>query len=102
MALTGVGAAAALLYAKAGAHLVLVARREGPLEDSKRRVEAAVPGAQIRIVAGDVSDLEVGKRAVKTAIEAWGRLDIVLANSGIAMGGHGRTCIPSVSRGGNL
>lgn len=84
---TGIGATAALFYAQAGANIVLVARRAENLEERKKVIEKDVHGAQILIVAGDICDPEVGKRAVKTAVDAWNRLDIVLANSGAAMGG---------------
>ncbi|KZV64870.1 NAD-P-binding protein [Peniophora sp. CONT] len=86
----GIGATVALFYARAGANLVLVARGIEKLETRKKAIEEDVPGAQILTVTGDISDPEVGKRAVKTSIEAWNRLDIVIANPGTAMGGPGR------------
>ena len=86
---TGIGAATALFYARAGAKIVLVARRIENLEERKKTIEKDVPDAQIVIIAGDVADPEVGKRVVKTAVDTWGRLDIVVANSALAMGGVG-------------
>lgn len=38
-------------------------------------------------MVGDICDPEVGKRAVKTAVDTYGRLDIVLANQFSIMGG---------------
>ena len=61
--------------------------RKTTLEERKKIIESAVPGAQVLILAGDVVDPEVGKRAVKMAVEAWKRLDIVVANSAGYMGG---------------
>lgn len=84
---TGIGAAAALLYAQAGAKLLLVARTAKNLEERKKIVESAVPGAQVLILAGDIADPEVGKRAVKLAVDTWKQLDIVVANSAGYMGG---------------
>lgn len=76
----GIGATTALFYAKAGAKVLIVARRVEQLEQRKRDIEKDVPGAQILVVAGDISDPAVGKRAVGSAVQAWGKLDIVIAN----------------------
>ncbi|VDC07545.1 unnamed protein product [Peniophora sp. CBMAI 1063] len=83
---TGIGATTALFYAKAGAKVIINARRVENLETHKATIEKEAPGAQILLVGGDVSDPEVGKRIVKTAVETWKRLDIVVANSAIAAG----------------
>ncbi|KZV62657.1 NAD(P)-binding protein [Peniophora sp. CONT] len=83
---TGIGATTALFYVRAGAKVVLNARRVQNLEERKAAIEKDVPGAQILLVAGDISDLEVGKRIVKTAVDTWKQLDIVIANSAIAAG----------------
>ncbi|VDB82976.1 unnamed protein product [Peniophora sp. CBMAI 1063] len=87
---TGIGAATALFYAKAGARVVLNARRSENLEERKKVIEREVPGAQLLLVAGDIVDPDVGKRIVKLAVEKWSRLDIVIANSAAAMGGTGK------------
>ncbi|KZV64869.1 NAD(P)-binding protein [Peniophora sp. CONT] len=87
---TGIGATVALFYARAGAKVVLVARRMENLEERKKAVESEVPDSQVLVVAGDISDPEVGKLAVTMAVDKWKRLDIVVANSGTAMGGTGR------------
>lgn len=87
----GIGATVALFYARAGARIVLVARRVETLEERKRIIEKDVPGAQIVIISGDISDPDVGKLAVKAAVDAWNRLDIVVANPATAMGGSGST-----------
>ena len=63
------------------------ARRAQNLEEHKKTLEKDVPGVEVLIIAGDISDPEVGKRVVSAAVGAWKRLDIVIANSGIASGG---------------
>ena len=83
---TGIGACTALFYAKAGAKVVLNARRIENLESRKAAIEKDVPGAQIILVGGDISDPEVGKRIVKAAVDTWKRVDIVVANSATAAG----------------
>ncbi|KZV65513.1 NAD(P)-binding protein [Peniophora sp. CONT] len=84
---TGIGATAALFYAKAGAKVVIVARRVDKLEQCKQGIEKEVPGAQVLVISGDISDPEVGKLAVKTAVEVWGRVDIVIPNQFSFAGG---------------
>ncbi|KZV67931.1 NAD(P)-binding protein [Peniophora sp. CONT] len=83
----GIGGAASLFYAKAGAKVLIVARRVAPLEQRKKDIEKAVPDAQVLVLSGDIADPETGKRAVKTAVDAWGRLDIVVANQFSVVGG---------------
>ncbi|KZV67318.1 NAD-P-binding protein [Peniophora sp. CONT] len=83
----GIGATTALFYAQAGAKVLIVARRIELLEQRKKEIEKAVPDAQILVLAGDIADPEVGKRAVKAAVDAWGRIDIVLANQFVVIGG---------------
>ncbi|VDC04525.1 unnamed protein product [Peniophora sp. CBMAI 1063] len=83
----GIGATVALFYAKAGAKLVLVARNISDLEERKAAIEKDVPGAEVLVVSGDISDGEVGKRAVEGAVKRWGRVDVVVANSGVGQGG---------------
>lgn len=75
-----IGATAALFYAKAGAKVLVVVRRS---EQLARDIEKEVPGAEVLEIAGDITDPDLSKRAVTTAVEAWGRLDIVLANQSI-------------------
>lgn len=84
---TGIGATAALFYAKAGAKVVIVARRVAKLEQCKQGIEKEVPDAQVLVISGDISDPEVGKLAVKTAVEVWGRVDIVIPNQFSFAGG---------------
>ncbi|VDC07905.1 unnamed protein product [Peniophora sp. CBMAI 1063] len=84
---TGIGFTTALFYLKAGAKVLIVARRVDRLEKAKTDLEAGVKGAQVLILAGDISDPEVGKRAVKATVDAWGKLDIVIANQFIMVAG---------------
>ena len=81
----GIGATTALFYAKAGARVLIVARRLQQLEETKKNVEKEVPGAEVQILSGDITDYETGKSAVKAAVDAWGRVDIVIANQFTAM-----------------
>ena len=77
---TGIGAAAARLFAREGARVVVTGRRVEPLEEV-----AAETGC--RVVAGDTADADHVREAVAEAVDAFGGLDIVVANAGLAFGG---------------
>jgi NAD(P)-dependent dehydrogenase (short-subunit alcohol dehydrogenase family) len=77
---TGIGAATARLLASEGAKVVVTGRRPEPIE----AVAAEVNG---RAVAGDTSDEEHVRDAVATAVDAFGGLDVVVANAGLGLGG---------------
>ena len=77
---TGIGAATARLFASEGAKVVVTGRRPEPIE----AVAVEVDG---RAVAGDTSDDEHVRDAVATAFDAFGGLDVVVANAGLGFGG---------------
>ena len=77
---TGIGAATARLFASEGANVVVTGRRPEPIS----RVAAELGGVAI---AGDAADPTHAAEAVATALDRFGRLDIVVANAGIALGG---------------
>ncbi|KAI0056299.1 NAD-P-binding protein [Artomyces pyxidatus] len=79
----GIGLETALQYARAGAALVLVARKQETLDDSRNAILAALPGAQVLTFTADVRDVARAEEAVKAAVERFGRLDIVVANAGL-------------------
>ena len=77
---SGIGAAAARLFARHGAKLVINARNEGPLEEVAQ--EIAAKGGAVAVVAGDVRDEDLHRRLVETAVRRFGRLDVALNNAG--------------------
>jgi meso-butanediol dehydrogenase/(S,S)-butanediol dehydrogenase/diacetyl reductase len=77
---SGIGAAAARLFAAEGADVVVTGRRPGPIE----AVAAEVKGLA---VAGDTSDPAHAAEAVAAAVSTFGGLDVVVANAGIGFGG---------------
>lgn len=79
----GIGAASAVALAEAGADVVLAARTEAQLEDVAARIEAI--GRRAKTVAGDLSDLDVVESLAGVAMEAFGRVDIVVNNVGGTM-----------------
>ncbi len=79
----GIGAATALALAEAGADVVISARTEGQLARVAREVEAA--GRRAVVVPADLTDLDAAAGLADAAVEAFGRLDIVVNNLGGAM-----------------
>jgi NAD(P)-dependent dehydrogenase (short-subunit alcohol dehydrogenase family) len=77
---TGIGAATARRFAGEGAKVVVTGRRAEPLD----AVALEIGG---RAVAGDTSDEEHVRAAVAAARDAFGGLDVVVANAGLGFGG---------------
>jgi len=77
----GLGAAAALAYAREGAHVVLVARTVGGLEEVDDRIKAI--GGQATLVPLDVTDGPGIDRLGAALYERFGRLDVLLGNAAI-------------------
>ena len=75
----GIGAATAEALAKAGAHVILVARTAKALEDVEERIHEA--GGNATIAPLDLTEGEsVGKLAVAVA-ERWEKLDVLVLNA---------------------
>jgi NAD(P)-dependent dehydrogenase (short-subunit alcohol dehydrogenase family) len=77
----GIGKAAAILLAKEGAKVGVLARREAALKETINDIEAA--GGEAVALVADVSQAYQMKQAVDLLAEHWGRIDIVFANAGI-------------------
>jgi NAD(P)-dependent dehydrogenase (short-subunit alcohol dehydrogenase family) len=78
---SGLGVAAAQALAEAGADLALGARRAERLRETAGLVEAA--GRRAITVPTDVRHPEQCQRLVAAAMEAYGRVDILLNNAGL-------------------
>ena len=79
----GIGAATALALAEAGADVVLSSRTESQLADVAKQVEAA--GRRALVVPADLTDLDAVAALAPAAVDAFGRLDIVVNNVGGTM-----------------
>lgn len=77
---SGIGRAAAQLFAAEGARLVLVARRQAELDALVAAI--AETGGSAIAVAGDVRDEATAAAAVSAAIDRFGGLDIGFNNAG--------------------
>ena len=91
---SGIGRATAGLFARAGAKVVIGARRKTELESLVG--EIAAQGGAAMAVAGDVSDEEFAKALVERAVQSYGHLDVAFNNAGI-LGENGPTTGISLS-----
>ncbi|HZE30861.1 MAG TPA: SDR family oxidoreductase [Actinoallomurus sp.] len=76
----GIGAATAIALAEAGADVLVTARTEDQLRKIADDIEAT--GRRAAVVAADLTDLDAAAALPQTAVDAFGRLDIVVNNVG--------------------
>lgn len=81
---SGIGAAAAVMYSKQSAKLVLVGRNEQLLNEVAKQCEAA-KGIKPLIVKTDLSIDDHVKNVVKKTIETFGRIDVLVNNAGLGV-----------------
>jgi NAD(P)-dependent dehydrogenase (short-subunit alcohol dehydrogenase family) len=75
----GIGFSAALALAKEGARVVVNGRTEARVEEARKRIEAAVPAADVSGIAADLSTAE----GVKELVDRLPDVDILVNNVGI-------------------
>ncbi len=73
----GIGRAVAWSFHRAGANVVMVARRRGPLEEAAAGLERAL------VVPGDVADPGAMRAALDAAVSRFGGLDGLVNNAGL-------------------
>jgi NAD(P)-dependent dehydrogenase (short-subunit alcohol dehydrogenase family) len=78
---SGIGQAAASLFAQRGARVALAGRTPEELDEVAEAIGRA--GGTAITVTCDVSDEESVRSAIATTVEKWGRLDVVVANAGV-------------------
>jgi NADP-dependent 3-hydroxy acid dehydrogenase YdfG len=79
---SGIGEAAALAFGRAGAKVVLAARRRDRLEAAAKAIEALGGGAEALPVAADLSRLEDIQALIAAAQARFGRVDVLFNNAG--------------------
>jgi NAD(P)-dependent dehydrogenase (short-subunit alcohol dehydrogenase family) len=77
----GIGHATAIALAKAGAHVVAIARTQGGLEEVDDAIKAA--GGTATLVPLDLTDFDGIDRLGASLHERYGKLDVLVANAGI-------------------
>jgi NAD(P)-dependent dehydrogenase (short-subunit alcohol dehydrogenase family) len=78
---TGLGAATATLFAREGAAVTLVGRREEKLKEVAAEIDA--DGGRALVVPGDVAQPDTAIRAAEESIRAFGGVDILINNAGL-------------------
>ena len=77
----GIGRAAAKALAAEGAHVILVARTVGGLEEADDEIRKS--GGTATLVPLDLRDFPAIDRLGATIYDRWGRLDALLGNAGV-------------------
>jgi NAD(P)-dependent dehydrogenase (short-subunit alcohol dehydrogenase family) len=77
----GIGRAVALELARAGAHVIALARTQGALEFLDDEIRKT--GGSATLVPCDVADFAAIDRLGASIFERWGRLDILVGNAGV-------------------
>jgi NAD(P)-dependent dehydrogenase (short-subunit alcohol dehydrogenase family) len=78
---SGIGQAAALCLSGAGAKVVAIDRSPGSSQETIDKIRQA--GGEAVSATADVSQAAQVKQAIQTAVDQFGRIDIVFANAGI-------------------
>ena len=77
----GIGAAAAQIFARAGANVVLTARTESEIAGLVAEITKA--GGNAIAVKCDVSRFDEVQKATDAALKAYGSLDVLINNAGV-------------------
>ena len=93
---SGIGEAAALCLAEAGATVVVCARRVERLSGLVAQIEAA--GGKALAVPGDMTMEEDARGAVEKTVAAFGRIDILINSAGIMEAGGIENCDTAIYR----
>lgn len=81
---TGIGRATAILFARAGAGVMIVGRRLKPLEETINMIKSE--GGKAIYLSVDVSKADDVKRMVEETVKAYGKIDILYNNAGVFIG----------------
>ncbi len=77
----GIGAAAAHLFCREGAAVLLVDANGEALERTRAAIAQALPGARLACATADVADEAAALAAVQQCTALWGGLDILINNA---------------------
>jgi NADP-dependent 3-hydroxy acid dehydrogenase YdfG len=83
---TGIGAGVAVAMANEGIHVVVCGRRPEPLVGVVDTIEQS--GGHALALPADVSDEDDVNRLVRSTVERFGTVDILVSNAGVYGGGH--------------
>ena len=83
----GIGFACAQAFACQGARVAMAARNRERLESAAERIRAAASGAEVLPVSADMTSTDDVQRFVSSAMDRWGRIDVLANIAGAAPGG---------------
>ncbi|EJU05101.1 NADP-binding protein, partial [Dacryopinax primogenitus] len=78
----GIGKATAYAFAECGASLFLVSRNQATIDKTVKEVETRFPGTHVGTALADVVRHEQVGEAFRKCIELFGKVDVVISNSG--------------------
>jgi 3-oxoacyl-[acyl-carrier protein] reductase len=82
---SGIGKAVALAFAREGAHLLINYPNESQADNAREVQDAIVAlGRRVALVQADVAKEEHVRTLVDTALQTYGRIDVLVNNAGIA------------------
>ncbi|TPG72083.1 SDR family oxidoreductase [Hymenobacter nivis] len=93
---SGIGRETARAFCRHGAAVVLNGRQPARLEATRQAL--AAEGYQVAACLADVTDYAAAERLIATAIDTFGRLDILVTNASISMRAYFRDMAPEVFR----
>eukprot|EP01122_Echinamoeba_exundans_P006571 TRINITY_DN1877_c0_g1_i1.p1 TRINITY_DN1877_c0_g1~~TRINITY_DN1877_c0_g1_i1.p1 ORF type:complete len:238 (-),score=51.83 TRINITY_DN1877_c0_g1_i1:83-796(-) len=82
---SGIGASIALLLAKAGANVVVTARRVDRLEEISGKIKALNNGVEVVVSALDVRDKAAFEKLAADTKTKFGKIDILVNNAGVML-----------------
>ena len=80
---TGIGEAIAHKFALEGAHVLLSGLPDDPLDQVADDIREQYPDVEVAVFAGDVGDQETAEACVQAAVDAFGKLDVLVNNAGV-------------------
>lgn len=79
---SGIGRAVAIAFVKEGADVCIAYHKDHrDAKDTARRIKEL--GGVCKLIAGDISDETHCKKIVKTVIDTWGKIDILINNAAV-------------------
>ncbi|MFQ5827634.1 MAG: SDR family NAD(P)-dependent oxidoreductase [Candidatus Methylomirabilia bacterium] len=78
---TGIGRAIAFMFGREGATVVVNGRRPGPIEAVAKQISTT--GGRALAVPGDMIEVADIQRLVRTAVDTYGQLDVLVNNAGM-------------------
>lgn len=88
---SGIGYEASKMLAARGMRVILACRNQEKGEEARKKIISSVPGAKLDIEHLDLASQESVKSFTSRITEKYKRLDLLVNNGGVMMGGHSLT-----------